>query len=914
MIWERGGERVAFHGRSSALDLLRERWEAAVARHPSVLLLHGEAGIGKTAMLHRFLAELPGDTVLLASGDETERLLPYGVLDQLVPPTLRAERLATALARRAPADPLTIGASLVEQLGLLQQRGPVVLVIDDVHWADSPSLHAIGFALRRLRVDQVLTLLAVRDPADPRIPPVLQRVIDGPGGERIALGGLTALELQELSTTRASGRIGSALAERLHEHTGGNPLHAGALLDELDSDALRAVARDVLPAPRSFSQLVLDRLSGCTPTTVSLLTAASVLGMRAPLHEAGALAEVPEPLVAAEAAVAARLARLLRTERGQELEFTHPLVRAAVYHALATSARAALHERAVAVAKTEFEAAHHRLSAAVLPDEELAHDAEELARQAGERGLWAAAAGLLLRAASLTPTRADRDRRTLEAVEAHLLAGDTTEAVALAEGALDTCAPSPRLDYIQGRIALVRGDLRTAQRSLLEAWQGVRTLAEPQLTARIAGQLAAMLINAGEAGEGVIWADRCLAADPVSGPGTATVRATRLFALAASGRAEEALAIALDPPADADLTVAAADDLLGRGVVRMWTDDLDGALADLDRVVAAVRRIGPFHLRGIATFYRADALHRAGRIADAAADAEQALSSARDAEQVWMLGLSASVASWCQSALGAWETAEGDLEIGAQAAALLGDMANRLWVAVARARLAQAQGDAERQVAATRPLLDLAGGLGMEEPGVQPWRALLVEGLLGIGELDTAERELAVLQTRAAERGLRSQLAAAARLRGVLLAAREKPDAAEQAFAEAYGHLGALSSPRPFDLAMLERDHARALGPGPAGAKRLASARARFAVIGAEPFAASCTPVAAAEATGRGFVGLTGAERATATLASSGKTNREIAAELVVSVKTVEFHLSNVYAKLGLRSRTELAANLKRDA
>ncbi|MGO8887152.1 MAG: LuxR C-terminal-related transcriptional regulator [Streptosporangiaceae bacterium] len=205
----------------------------------------------------------------------------------------------------------------------------------------------------------------------------------------------------------------------------------------------------------------------------------------------------------------------------------------------------------------------------------------------------------------------------------------------------------------------------------------------------------------------------------------------------------------------------------------------------------------------------------------------------------------------------------------------------------------------------------------VEVPGVADWRPLEVDALIGLRRLDEAELALAELEAAAPAFGLASAATTAARLRGSLAAARGDLSGAEEAFAAAWRLARRLSL--PFQAALLERDEGRRLrraGDRPAAVGRLRQARAGFAALGARPYAAACEQELAACGADvqadrePARWNLTASELAVARLVSTGRSNREVAAELYVSIKAVEFHLGHVYDKIGIRSRRDLAGRL----
>ncbi len=906
-----------FVGRRQELTVLEDALEEARAGRPRVVLVHGEPGMGKSALLRRFLGGVRGIQILRASGDEVETTLAYGVVGQLLtglPEPLPGPLSGIGAAAVASPDALTVGAGLVELLGVLQDDGAVVVVVDDAHWGDAPSLHALTFALRRLRIDRVLAVLAVRDEARDAIPSGLHRLLATDVGADVALGGLSVPDLRQLASYLGAGKLPTAAVERLSRHTGASPLHVRALLAELPVSALFA---EDLPAPRSFSAFVLSRLAACPSDAQALVAAASILGLRSGLGLAARLGGVDDPLSALEAADGAELLQASASPGANEIGFTHPLVRGAVYHHIAPTRRAALHALAATLVEDEGSALRHRVAAAPADDAELAREVAAFANREARRGAWAAAASGFLSSARLSPTRPERERRFIEAVDCLLVAGHYAEAGALAEGLLHF-ADGPRRRWALGQLAFVTGRLDEAEPLLLSAWEATDKQAEAELAARIATQLAAVYIKRAWGSHTVEWARRALGAAPDLSVGVATPPWLLVLGLALSGRAEEGLSL-VDrlPDHHGEPDARQVEWLSGRGTVRMWTDDLRGAADDLMTVAETCRRRGPFNLGVIATYYLSDTEYRLGDWDEAVLHGELAVSAAEAAEQAWVLAIPHAVASFPLAARGEWEQAELHARAAAEAAAVLGVVADTLWAAVAQARIAFAAGDFAAIVTALAPLRELAaGGPGIEEPNLQPWRELYADALVRLGRLEDAEEVLVPLESLAAERDRRSSLVGAARVRGALEAAAGRHDDAHAAFEAGLAHAAHVEM--PFERALLEDAYGRFLrraGERRLARERLGAAHQTYVRLGARPFMepverelAACGLTPARRSPAR-HLELTPQELAVARLVATGKTNREVAAELVVSVKTVGYHLGNVFTKLGVSSRTELAAH-----
>ena len=265
-----------FVGRADELALLNAEMQRVRSGEPRLVWLTGEAGIGKTSLVRRFIGGLSGVRVLWAGGDENETDLPYGVINQLLSDLLASDTGSGLAALRPDSDPLAVGADLLSELGALQTSGPVLVVIDDAQWADHRSAQALVFVARRLRSDQVMILLSSRSNApDPR--QLWERALaQSQLTRRLPLGGLTAEDLRRLSSSFDGVLLSPAASRRLHEHTGGHPLYARALLEELPAEALME-ASDALPAPHSMSFVVLVRLAKLSPAAQDLVLAAAVV-------------------------------------------------------------------------------------------------------------------------------------------------------------------------------------------------------------------------------------------------------------------------------------------------------------------------------------------------------------------------------------------------------------------------------------------------------------------------------------------------------------------------------------------------------------------------------------------------------------------------------------------------------------
>lgn len=890
--------------------MLRDRLGRAADGLPQMAVVSGEAGIGKTALVRDLMGwacRERGAGLLEASGEENEIGLPYGVLWQLG----GDEEVATE------ADPLAAGAWLLEMLGRAQERCTVLVVcVDDVQWADTPSLHALTFALRRLRVDRVLTVLAVREETEARLPTGLRRLFSDDRTARLPLSGLSASALRALPGTPLPTRA----AERLHAHTGGNPLYAGAVLRQVPVDVL--VADGPLPVPRDHALLVERALGSCGAGARRLVEAGSVLGAAFPLHRAAQLAgEDGRADAALQEAVAAGLL-VERTVGGNpESAFTHPLLRAAVYQGLGPGPRIALHRAAAASAGDQATRLRHRVASSTGPDAALAQELAACADELGTAGAWAAAAGRLHEAARLSPGSGARARHLLACAEALLLAGDVSQAQAM-EPELLPLPDTAQRRYVLGRLALVSGRQEEATVLLTAAWYRRGSDDPPGLSCRAAEQLAWLALIRGDGVDATRWAYRATGAE--------SARDALGLALALSGRLPEGLARTAvrergpaGTPADGstDAQTAAAsrsgppaphDGLFAHGVLRLWSGRPVEACRVLARAQDAHLRHGPAGRGLLALIFRAEAEFRAGEWDAATAHADQAVSLLEDTDQRWLSAFAHAIAAAPLAGRGATEAARVHVRASVAYATELGDASDRTYAACAQAQLRMAAGDPAGVVAALEPL---AGpGLGhrdsVDEPGIFPWPPLLAEALAHLGSPDRAAGLLHTYRRRAEERGHTAALAALARAEGALAAARGERDRAEAAFTRAVE-----DAEGPWDEGLAQYAHGtwlRRIGRRSRAAHALETARDRFSELAAVPYLDRCARELIAcgrpaERPPRNESGLTPQELAVARLVASGLTNRQVARELLLSPKTIEYHLGHVYAKFGICSRTALA-------
>ncbi|HUK70390.1 MAG TPA: AAA family ATPase [Streptosporangiaceae bacterium] len=907
-----------FVGRAAELAELAAAAAAARRGQPKVVLVEGEGGIGKSSLVTHFAAGLADVTVLWASGDEAELLLPYGIVGQLVASARGMTGAAGLLASdlSGGVDPFAVGAELVGWLGqFCRGRGLVLAVIDDLQWADGPSARALLFAVRRLQADRMLLVVSARTGELSRLGDGWQRFLAGDHrAGRVRLGGLEPADVVALGRALGAGELSRRAANRLLEDTGGNPLYCRAVLEEFGVDGLDRLG-GVLGVPRSLAGVVLLRLSSLSPAARELVVAAAVLGGPCLVAAAAALAGLTDPLPALGEAVAAGILVEQPGGAAAGIGFSHMLVQRAVYGDLNPARRRRLHARAAGLAGRD-RALGHRVAAAVGPDDRLAGELEEAGRQARRLGRTAQAAAWLAQAAAVSGEPEAADRRLLDALETLVTYGEVAEAEALA-GGVATAGQSARRSELLGTLDFFAGRAAAAEARLLAAWQSHDPASDASVGAAAATQLAVLCLVAGRIREAIEWGERAARNGAV--PDAMRHRALGLLAIAlfAVGRGPEGLArLAFLPAAASEVSRSDTDTLVLRGMARVLAEDLAGAIADLSTAAARLRAGVPLRTASQCLSYLAGAEYRLGSWEDAVVHGELAVSLAQDADRVWDLGFMHSAAAVVPALRGDWEVASAHVRMATEAGHASAAPGATGAAAIAQAFLAMARGDLEGVVEAVAAVR--ATGRA-EFLSLLPynWRSLEIGALIGLARLGQAETALAELEAALSLTGPASARVAAARLRGDLAAAAGHRAAATAAFETAWRHAQGLQV--PLALALLELSHARhlrAVGEPQAAVARLRSARQRLTKLGARPYLQACERELAAAAASAGtatapaMLGLTPAEQAVARLVAAGRSNRQTAAELYISVKTVEFHLGHIFAKLGIRSRRDLVTRI----
>jgi DNA-binding CsgD family transcriptional regulator len=892
------------------------------ARGALGIVLEGEAGIGKTALWRAGMAEAEshGMRPLVARPVEAETGLSHAALGDLLGPLVdglggrvpapQRRALDVALLRETSdgpgVDQHAVGAATLSALRVAAADGPLLVAIDDVQWLDPASAVALRFALRRLDAEPVL-LLATR-----RAAPAAEAPDVGFSSERlvrIGVGPLEADALHRLLQRRLGESFPWPALTRLAELSGGNPYHAL----ELGRAALRqageagAVSAQLV-LPDGIYAVLQDRLSALPPESREALGTLAAMGQ--PTIPAAAAALDPGALDEAFGAGVVH-------EEGETIRFEHPLLAEAAYRMLPPSKRQGVHERLAEAATDSEERARHLAAASTDPDAGVAADIEEGAHAAAGRGARAAAAELLEASARVEPDPDVAARRRIAAVREHMSAGDGRGARTLVTALVDELPAGPL--RARALVAMSEGEgsfdelVEYARQAVEEAGDDDETLIEALL---MEGVLRLLQERLDEAHAAFVRARKLC--------GPETPRPLQVMAMCNYGD----LAQVRGEPGAMDLLREAArlegDDLipnanwgpgtvLGRALVS--ADELDEARPLLEGRLRRAGETGDDDSRAGVLLYLAELEMRAGCFDAALSNVEEALAiqaaSYGEQAQGSIVYGRALVAVYQGEVELAQEFAERGLaQCEAQGDRVFGS-ANRTTLGLLELCL----GNNSAAVEWFGPVAErFRAGQG-GDPGVRENICVpdAIEALTGAGRLDDAEELLAAWE-QAGERFDRPRIhATASRCRALIAAARGDLDAARQHAEAALPHHDGLPVP-------LERARTLiVLGSIQRRVKQRAAARASLeeALAGLEAIGARLWAERARAELGRiggraRSGGLTPTEERVADLVAEGRSNKEVAEALFVSVRTVEANLTRVYAKLGIRSRTELASRRER--
>jgi DNA-binding CsgD family transcriptional regulator len=880
-------------------------------RGPSGLVLDGEPGIGKTTVWEEGVrqARAAGFRVLVARPAEGEASLPYAALADLVEPLIEdgadvPDAIEAVLAGRA-ATGLAVSRAVLDRVRGATVDRPLLIAVDDVQWLDEASEGVFAFLTRRLGGLSVGILLARRTSEIERLPLGLERAIREVVHCRV--GPLSLSELDRVLEQRLGAHLPRPRLERLHRASGGNPLYALEIARSLAGADGHA---EELPLPPQLVGVLRERIRALPAAAAeAALFAAACLQPAVGLVEeaAGGWAGLSDAIAF----------DVLRIERDRLL-FTHPLLAEATYASATPWERRAAHARLAVVAEEVIERAHHLARSVERPDDDVAHELERAAAEAATRGAPTTAADLAEQAARLSVEDSERDTRSIAAAEYRLVAGDPDGArVALQEVAARLLPGALRARVL----ALIAELTSTAdpERSLelqLEALEEARE--DPRRAAEIQLALSTTTWNLGRLHASTEHTRAAVRLAEQAGDDA-------LLAAALGELLHCEMILGLPLSEDAAVRALTLERSLERlpqatyfrpsislAIVYTAVDRPDDARPLLTAELTRLQATGDEAIRWGVLSRLADLELRVGNLGDAVRLGHEALDSVRLLDH-------RGIERWALVPYSAALAHAGQLDeartIAAEALAQSDASASRITALRARGTLGFCALSEDRHAEAWEilaPAVEELQEIGVGELSLFGVAQNAIDALVALDRLDDCENIVSWVEERGRAAQRSWHRAIAARGRALITAARGDGDAACTALAEAFA--AHVDLPQPFELArtlLVKGQIERRAKRRRTARDALTTALELFDTLGAARWAEK-TAAELARIPGRAGGGdeLTETERRVAELVGQGFSNKEVAAKLFVTVRAVEANLSKVYAKLGVRSRTELASRL----
>ena len=903
------------YGRDAERSRIGELLDGARKSRSAVLVISGEPGVGKSALLEDARDQADDIRVLSGTGVETEANLPFAALHQIVRPVLgRIENLpqpqaaalrgALGLAEGGSDDRFLVSLATLSLLADAAESRPLLCLVDDAQWLDDASADALVFAARRLEAEGIVILFAAREGE--------LRRFEAPGLAELQLGGLDPAAAGALIDRHAGAALSLEIRDRLVAETDGNPLALLELSSALSEAQLSGAETLLAPIPvsakveRAFLARV-HRLSAETQTLLLVAAADDTGELATVLRAAAQLGAGADAFDGAEQAGLAHV-------HGTRLELRHPLVRSAVYQAAPLSQRQAAHRALANVLDGEVDAdrrAWHRAAASVEADPSVGEELEQAAERARQRSGFAAASLAYERAASLAANEEQRARRLTAAAESAWLAGRVERTLTLLEAARPLVSePIQRadMDRFLGLIEMTRGVPADACRLLLRSAREVASIDEERALQllNLAG-LAAAYAGDKDAAVAIAEVARGLANQQIPFLRMLALLLIGLGAHAEGDFADAAprLRVALDLAEELDDDAASEQPvaLLFAGRAALYLGDDSAAFRTHQEAAARARASGLLSIVTQILPRLATTEVWAGRWSSAAANAREGIQLARQ--------------------MGQHDVVAQQLVMLALLAALRGAEDECRSLAAESRELASARGLGIVAEFAHWALALLELGLGRGEEALRRFRQISttmvvfwagldrIEAAIRAGERETARAWLGVFEPWAESSAAPWARAVVLHCRALLSDDESETGRLFLAALAAHSHAA-----RPFEHARSELAYGEFLRR----ARRRVEARTHlqaaldsFEGLGATLWAERArVELRASGQTARKRdpstrADLTAQELQIARFVAEGVTNREVAAQLFLSPRTIDFHLRNVYRKLGISSRTALA-------
>jgi DNA-binding CsgD family transcriptional regulator len=934
LVQELTGRAEPLVGRDGELEAIYRAFES-LGEGPFAVLVEGEAGIGKTRVWQEALrrAGAHGYRLFTCRPVESEVELGFAALSDLLGESLddisqrlpgpQRRALEVAFLRadpgEQPVDQRAVAAGLLSSLRHLASAQPIIVAVDDVQWLDESSRAVLQFAVRRLRDESIGLMLTRRSSEEAEAPLALESTFVGERLLRLRLRPLSLGALQRLLRTSLALALSRPVLQRVEEASGGNPFFALEVGRALAEQGGRLGDDGELPVSRRLDELLHDRLSELAPEAREILALAALsANPTVSVLERGLGYDVERALAPA------RRSAVVAVEHGR-IRFSHPLIASTCLAHVDEDRRRELHRRLAETVDSSEERARHLALASEQPDPELASLLEEGADALRHRGAAAAAAELLEHARRLTPAaeRAAWARRSTTLADLLYHSGDEGGGLRVADEVIEHSDPGP-----DRALALALSSVYVAAR--VGRFEQARGEAgdDPALQARIGLMEAATRGHAGDWRGRTACLEEALAAARRAGDGELIVQTLTLAAWTAIAvedekdsrqRAREDLLEALR--IEQTLPVAARTRATWApktklGIYAMYAEELGEARRLFAEQCARAAEGGDdWSLNGLLAF-AAEVERRAGDLSRARELAIEAYEIAERNVDAQGRALALAHLASIQAMLGPLDEARATAARASAAAAEIGERIYGAQARMAAGLIASCLGDHNevlREVGTLPEELESFGRREIESP-LAAAIGEEIEARVAVGDLESARRRIDDLEVRSRRLDRPRQLGAALRGRGLLFAAEAHMEDAFRALASSLIALECIQAPFERARTLL------ALGTVQRRAKQRRAARQSLQAAVAIFEELGATPWAKKASTELGRVGgrvpggeeLSPTERRVAELVAEGRTNREVAAALFVTPRTVEWNLTKIYSKLGVRSRAELAHTLPR--